>query len=176
MADLFSPRRADGRAEWRVIHDHAATLPYGTDVTFDTIAELLDSPERARAHRAVRRCNTEFVRAGTPRVLGNIRGVGYRVLQPDEYVPAALNIQGQARRKMSSAVDLMRTAPLADMTAAQRDWAHRVTMVLVDNELRLRSQEQWRTDAERRLARLEQRANLSDVIEGEVINPPPDPS
>lgn len=170
MSDLFSPRRPDGRAEWRVIHDHAADLPYGTDLTFETIAELLDTEERARAHRAVRRCNQEFVREGTPRVLGNVRGHGYRVLQPDDYASTALNIQGQARRKMSSAVDLMRAAPTADMTASQREWAHKVTMVLVDNELRLRSQEQWRKDAERRLARLEKRAQLTtEVVDGEVI-------
>jgi hypothetical protein len=51
------------------------------------------------------------------------------------------------------------------MTPAQRHWAHQVTMVLVDNELRLRSQEQWRKDAERRLAELEKRAGLTIVPE-----------
>jgi hypothetical protein len=103
-------------------------------------------------------------------VLGNIRGVGYRVLQPGEYASQALNIQSQARRKMTNAVDLMRVAPLEEMTPAQRHWAHQVTMVLVDNELRLRSQEQWRKDAERRLAELEKRAGLTivpEIIAGE---------
>ena len=160
MTDLFSPRRPDGRAEWRVVYDYAVNLPYGTDVTFKQLAELLDTDDRARAHRAVRRCNKQFTEEDKPRVLGNVRGVGYRVLQPSEYAPAALNIQKQARRKMSSAVDLMRTAPLADMTPGQREWAHRVTMVLVDNELRLRQNEQWQKDAESRLAELERRAGV----------------
>jgi hypothetical protein len=164
MTDLFSPRRPDGRAEWRVIHDHALELPYGDDLTFGDIAKLLDDDDRARAHRAVRRCNQQFTRESTARVLGNVRGAGYRVLRPSDYAPAALAYQVQARRKMTSAVDLMRAAPLNDMSPGQRDWAHKVYLVLCDNELRLRTQEQWQSEAERRLAELERRAGIPPTI------------
>lgn len=168
MTDLFSPRRPDGRAEWRVIYDHAVKLPYGSDLAFEQITELLEDDDRARAHRAVRRCNVEFTREEIPRILGNVRGVGYRVLRPSDYAPAALAYQTSARRKMSNAVDLMRTAPLNDMTPGQRDWAHKVYLVLCDNELRLRSQEQWQSEAEKRLAELERRAGIQPVIEVEA--------
>lgn len=168
MTDLFSPRREDGRAEWRVLYDATVNLPYSTDVPFERIAELLDTDDRNRAHRAVGRCNKQFMQEGKPRILGNVRGTGYRILQPAEYAPAALAYQKQARRKMTNAVDLMRTAPLNDMTATQRNWAHKVTMVLVDNELRLRSQEQWQTAAEKRLAELERRMGITaEVIDVE---------
>jgi len=79
MADLFSPRRPDGQSEWRVIHTAALKLTYGSDLTFDEIAKLLDTDDRSRAHRAVRRCNQQFVRENIPRVLGNVRGAGYRL-------------------------------------------------------------------------------------------------
>jgi hypothetical protein len=164
MTDLFSPRREDGRAEWRVIRDIAAEMPYGADLSFDEIAKVLETDDRARAHRAVRRCNQQFTRENIPRVLGNIRGVGYRVLRPSDYAPAALAYQLQARKKMTNAVDLMRTAPITDMTPGQRDWAHKVYLVLCDNELRLRSQEQWQSEAEKRLAELERRAGIQPVI------------
>lgn len=164
MADLFSPHRADGRAEWRVVYEYAVDLPYGTDVKFAQLTELLETDDLERVYRAVRRCNRQFTQEGKPRVLGNVRGTGYRVLQPADYAPAALSIQRQARRKMSTAVDLMRTAPLHDMTPSQREWAHRVTMVLIDNELRLRSHEQWQQEAERRLAELERRAGVPEMI------------
>ena len=166
MTDLFSPRRPDGRAEWRVVYDATVNLPYGTDVPFKLIADLLETEERARAHRAVGRCNRQFIHEGLARVLGSVRGVGYRVLQPADYAPVALGYMKGARRKMTTAVDLMRTAPLNDMTASQRDWAHKVTMILVDNELRLRSHEQWKNDAEKRLAELERRMGITaEVIE-----------
>jgi hypothetical protein len=169
MTDLFSPRREDGRAEWRVIHDAAAGLPYGSDLSFEEIAKLLETDDRPRAHRAVRRCNQEFTREAVPRILGSVRGVGYRVLRPSDYAPAALAYQVQARRKMTNAVDLMRAAPLTDMTPGQRDWAHKVYLVLCDNELRLRTQEQWQSEAEKRLAELERRAGVMPVIEVESI-------
>lgn len=168
MTDLFSPRREDGRAEWRVVYDYALKLDYGADVTFDDLAEMLDSKDRARAHRAVRRCNQQFTREGKARVLGNVRGSGYRVLKPADYMPAAVAYQNQARRKMTTAVDLMRTAPMNDMTPAQREWAHKVTLVLMDNELRLRTQEQWQASAEQRLAELEHRAGIPPVIDIQV--------
>lgn len=164
MPDLFSARRPDGRAEWRVIYDHAVNLPYGTDLGFDVLCGLLDSDDHNRVHRAVRRCNRQFTDEAKPRVLGNVRGIGYRVLQPADYAPTALHMQRSARRKMTSAVDLMRTAPLDDMTAGQKEWAHRVTMVLMDNEIRLRSQEQWQKTAEQRLAELERRAGLRPEV------------
>lgn len=164
MADLFSPRRPDGRAEWRVVYDAVATLPYGTDVKFSDLAEWLETDDRARAHRAVRRCNRQFTQESKPRILGNVRGYGYRVLQPTDYAPAALALQRSARRRMTNAVDLIRTAPLKDMTPTQREWAHRVQMILIDNELRLRAQEDWQHDAEQRLQELERRAGVPETV------------
>jgi hypothetical protein len=169
MSDLFTSRRPDGRSEWRVIYDHALTLTYGADVTFDEITKLLDTGDRARAHRAVRRCNVQFTREAQPKILGNVRGTGYRVLRPTDYAHAALAYQTQARRKMTTAVDLMRTAPIHEMTPAQQDWAHKVTLVLMDNELRLRSQEQWQQSAEQRLAELERRTGIPPDITVEPI-------
>lgn len=163
--DLFSPKRPDGRAEWKVIYDEVIGLSYGAEVEYTDIAKWLDTEDREVAYRAVARCNKQFTQESKPRVLGNVRGKGYRVLKPSEYTPAAIGMQKKARRRMTTAVDLMRAAPLTDMTSGQREWAHRVTMTLMDNELRLRSQEQWRDDAERRLKELEQRVGVSEPID-----------
>lgn len=169
MADLFSARRPDGRAEWRVVYDHAVKLSYGADLSFDDIAKLLDTDDRSRAHRAVLRCNKQFTRENIPRVLGNVRGVGYRVLKPSEYATAAIALQVQGRKKVSNALDLMRTAPINDMSPQAQEWAHKVTLVLMDNDLRLRSQEQWQQAAETRLTELERRAGVpTAVIDGEI--------
>ena len=171
MADLFSPKRPDGRAEWRVVYDHAIKLAYGADLSFDEIAKLLDTDDKPRAHRAVMRCNKQFTRENIPRVLGNVRGVGYRVLKPSEYATAAIALQVQGRKKVSNALDLMRTAPINDMNPQAQEWAHKVTLVLMDNDLRLRSQEQWQQAAETRLTELERRAGLpAAVIGGEIEN------
>jgi hypothetical protein len=171
MTDLFSAKRPDGRAEWRVVYDEILKHPYGHAMSFEELGQLLDTDDRNRIHRAVGRCNRVLARESVPKILGNVRGTGYRILQPGEYTGQALNIQSQARRKMTGAVDLMRAAPLDDMTPAQKQWAHQVTMVLVDNELRLRSQEQWRNDAENRLQQLERQAGIAsepEIVDGET--------
>ena len=169
MADLFSPRRPDGRAEWRVVYEHAISLSYGSDLSFDEIAKLLDTDDRPRAHRAVLRCNKQFTRENIPRILGNVRGAGYRVLKPSEYATAAIALQVQGRRKVSNALDLMRTAPINDMSPQAQEWAHKVTLVLMDNELRLRSQEQWQQTAEQRLTQLERRAGIPPAVIGGAV-------
>ena len=157
MTDLFTPRRADGIAEWRVVYNHTIELPYGTPVTFTDLAAWLEDGSRDRAYRAVARCNRQFGREGLARILGSNRPAGYRVLRPEDYAPLALNYQQQARRRISRAVIVLECAPVADMSQAHRDWAHKVTMILRDNELRLRSQEAWRQEAEARLTALERK-------------------
>lgn len=164
MTDLFSPRRADGRAEWRVIYDHAVGLPYGSSLTFEQIASMLGTDDRDRAYRAVARCNRQFTHENKPRVLGGVRGMGYRVLQPSEYTPMAMGYQKRARRSLTTAVDIMRAAPLEDMNPSQREWHHKIAMVLMDNEMRLKSQEQWQKEAEARLEELEQRMGLRPKV------------
>ncbi len=167
---LFTPRREDGRAEWRVIADHALTLDYGDELTFGTIAELLGTDDRDRAYRAVRECNRKFLDDRTPRALRGVRRVGYRVLAPGDYAPQALAEKAAARKKMTGAVDLMRSAPLADMTPGVRAWANTVTMSLVDHELRLMGVEERAGFAEQRIAELERLAGIRApvTVPGEV--------
>ncbi len=161
MAVPFTPRRADGRAEWRVVYDLAKDLPYGRELTYTDIATALGAENtvntRNRIHRAVKRCNDQFIAENRPRVLGSIRGVGYKILEPAEYTSTAIALRKRAAKTITSASDLMRTAPLDDMTPAQRDWAHKVTMVMMDFENRFRSSDERHADAEQRLRDLEER-------------------
>src|SRR5215217_6520063 len=103
MTDLFATKRADGRAEWKVIYDKISKLAYGDQITFEELKQMLDTDDRNRIHRAVGKCNRVLTRENTPRVLGNIRGIGYRILEPADYTPQALAIRKQAQRRMSSA-------------------------------------------------------------------------
>lgn len=163
MTDLFSARRADGRAEWRVVYDATVDLDYDATVSYQEIADALGADcdgERNRLHRAVRRCNQQFTRERKPRVLGNVRGEGYRVLAPGDYAMTAVSMRRRASRTVSSAVELMRTAPLDDMTAEQRNWAHRVTMVMLDHENRFQTFDERQDEAERRIREIEKKVGI----------------
>lgn len=166
LTSLFSPRRPDGRSEYRVVYDETSGLPYGATITFGRLGELLETRDRGRIYKAVARCNLQFTRDGLARYLGSNRGTGYRVLRPEEYTPAALLVQKEAARKQGKAVAIAQLAPTEDMTAKQRNWHHTVTMVLIDNELRLRNHDHRLAELERqnaaaRLAELERRAGIT---------------
>ena len=157
---LFTARRADGRAEWKVVYDRVVSMEYGDPLTFTELAEMLTTPDRTRAYRAVRECNRQLLKsAAVPRYLVPERGRGYRVLRPQDYTPTALAKKDAATRKLTEAVDLLRSAPLNEMSPAARAWAEAVTMHLADHELRLMNMEQRQVFAEARLAELEQRVS-----------------
>jgi len=159
---LFQARREDGRAEWKVIFDHVLQLGYGDELSYGTIAGLLGTDDRQRAYRAVRECNRHLrgEDSQVARYLGSARGSGYRVLHPGDYSHAALAQRDSAARRITSAVDIMRSAPLDDMTPAQRHWANQVTLHLVDHEVRLMGIEARAGYAEQRIAELERRAGI----------------
>jgi len=157
----FRAKREDGRAEWKVVYDHVTALPYGAMVSYGKIAGLLGTDDRLRAYRAVKECNRQLLRALVPRYLATVRGQGYQVMTPEEYAPAAIALKDAATRRMSTAVELMKAAPLDDMTPAARAWAEAVSLHVADHELRLMGMEARQQFAEARLAELERRAGVS---------------
>jgi hypothetical protein len=130
MSGLFKPKRPDGRAEWKVVFDIVKDAEPGRIIIYAELAAALESDSRDRIHRAVRRCNRELWRIRN-RSLGNLRGVGYRLLLPTEHEDQALEFQGSARRKVSSAVSIMKAVDLAMMSNSERDRALRVSALLV---------------------------------------------
>lgn len=167
----FQPKRDDGRAEWKVVYDRVLAMGYGDRLTFGELAELLGTRDRGRAYRAVRQCNGHLLKSSSvPRYLVPRRGTGYEVLRPEDYTPAAIARKDAATRRLSEAVELMKSAPLDELSPAARAWAEAVTMHLADHELRLMGMEARQVFAEARLAELERHAGLGPppVVPGRV--------
>jgi hypothetical protein len=114
MRKPFTPLREDGRPRWKVIFDMAVAADYGDTITYDEIAEELDTDDRKiayrEAHKAVRHLwETE------QRSLGVIPDVGYKVLRPDEHMDQAMGFKKQSRRKLGNAVAVMHSTNLAKL-------------------------------------------------------------
>jgi hypothetical protein len=159
---LFSPKRADGRAEWKVVWDETTSLQFGDELPFTRLAELLETDDRQRICRAVRECNRHLLNGESPvpRFLSSVRGKGYRVIMPGDYASVAMAAHKSATRKLGGAVELMDAAPLEEMTPAARYWATQVSMVLLDHHRRLLSSDERQARAEARIARLEKHAGI----------------
>lgn len=127
----FKAKRADGRPEWRVVYDHVVdhTAP-GDTVPYAVLGSLLVAETRPQIYRAVAQANKKL-RDKAQRSLQVVREVGYRVLKPEEHEHQASDYQMQARRRVSTAVSVMRATDLKSMTPEARNWALQVTAGLV---------------------------------------------
>lgn len=166
MAALFTAHREDGKAEWRVLAEHVATLDYGTELTFAQLFELLDTSDRSRVYRVVREANRQLVKPKSPvrRYLGSVRGIGYKVLLPTDYTPAALAKRDSAHNRINDGLALLQSAPLDELPPGARRWAQQVTLHMADMRFRLMSMEDRQTYADERIARLERMAGLREPV------------
>jgi hypothetical protein len=161
MSALFSAKREDGRAEWRVIFDYVENLEYGTQVTFDEFMTLLGTEDKTRVYQAVGSAKRKLW-AKAQRSLDVVRGVGYRVLQPEEHELQAGGYQRTARRRLNNAVAVMQATDISRMEPKARDWVLQVTagMVLMarsidDHQRRLAKHEDLIAELAKRITKLE---------------------
>ena len=126
MSGMFSAKRADGRAEWRVVFDHVENLEHGTLIPFETFAELLETDEKPRIYAAVSAANKKLW-GKAQRSLGVQRGRGYRILKPEEHELQAGGYQRSAKRRLSNAVSVMKATDLSQLDDMKRNWVMQVT-------------------------------------------------
>jgi hypothetical protein len=126
----FKPKREDGRALWQVVFDAVHTDPPDTMYSYDQIGRLIEADEKHDIYSAVGRCNRELWKRAQ-RSLQNVRGVGYRMLKPQEHEVQALDYQDRGRRKMKNAVAIMRATDLAALNDLERTHVLQVESVLV---------------------------------------------
>lgn len=126
----FTPKREDGRALWQVVFDAVHADPPNTIYTHDDIGRLIETDKKHDIYSAVGRCNRELWKRAQ-RSLQNVRGVGYRMLKPQEHEVQALDYQERGRRKMKHAVAVMRATDLSALNDLERTHVLQVEAVLV---------------------------------------------
>lgn len=124
-AGLFSARRPDGRAEWRVVFDLAVTMEPGETLTHDQLRAELDTDDMQRVYRAVGGANTRLWK-DRRRSLASVPGTGYRMLHATEHEVQADDYRKQGRRKVGKAVAVMDAVDLDAIPDSQREWAVKV--------------------------------------------------
>jgi hypothetical protein len=126
----FTPKREDGRPLWRVVFDAVHEAPPDTVYRFTDIAALIETNRKSDVYSAIGRCNRELWRR-SQRSLRNVRGIGYRMLKPQEHELQALDYQHAGRRKMKNAIAIVRATDLAALNDPERTHVLQVESVLV---------------------------------------------
>jgi hypothetical protein len=124
-AGLFDAKRADGRAEWRVVFDLVADFEFGQTITYEALLEALGTTDKGRVYKAVGRANHELWRT-RQRSVAVVRGIGYRMVKPTEHEILANSYRRQARRRVGNAVEVINAADLNFMSDSERDWHAKV--------------------------------------------------
>ena len=123
---MFNPKRSDGRSEITVIYDHLQGMSPGDTVSMQELMDLLGTADKHRVYAAVIGAGKRL-RRNHKRSVGNVRGVGYRMLRADEHELQADLHKTKGRRQISTAVSVMKATDLSALNPQQQNWALRVT-------------------------------------------------
>lgn len=131
MSHLFTPKRADGIAEHRLVADFVLEHAIGDTITYKHIAALLGHEEvdRRRLQTIARRANREL-RRNHQRSLEAVVNTGYRILHPSEHVMQARRYQDRSRRSMKTGVQVLRATDLNQLSVAEQQQTVAAMMVM----------------------------------------------
>lgn len=125
MTAPFTPRRADGRALWRVGFDFIADgldngrFREGDLLTHDQLAGAMEIERSDYYYGTVTKVRTELQKERN-RDLVPVRGKGYQLVTGLAQVDHGKAQHRSARRKMSKAVATVSTADLTGLSSAQQ--------------------------------------------------------
>jgi hypothetical protein len=120
----FTPSRADGRSDRRVVFEMVQHADPDTTFTYqkltDALQEGLDQPVgRDRVYRAVGSANRTLLRE-QKRYLSVVPDIGYRVISASEHLPVALIKKDKAQGYLRRGIELLRNARVDELDPTQR--------------------------------------------------------
>jgi hypothetical protein len=127
----FETNREDGRACWKVIYDevvgkiHADQLKIGDILPHDTLRNLLAKEEQVSYSQSVLRAAKELLKKHK-RSLQVVRGVGYQLIAGVDQGKQGQTHSTRARRNLSRAVEIVKSADRSVMSREDQRWADRV--------------------------------------------------
>ncbi|SRR6266487_1946655 len=117
---MFTPKREDGRAYWRVAFDHFSSVPAGSIVSHNELLTLLETDDRGLLYASVGRAAKEL-RRRSQRDIAVVRGKGYRILLASEHVSKAENHKDRAERQLKTATEVVDATDLSALSITERD-------------------------------------------------------
>lgn len=109
-----------------ILADSIASLNYGDIIDHEQIEQLLGCDKESSAYaNAVSKAKKKLRREHSL-AIESIRGVGYRVVKPDDYTEYALGYYKRGIHTMENGRDYLRNAPTRDMSPEARETFRRV--------------------------------------------------
>jgi uncharacterized coiled-coil protein SlyX len=144
--------------EWRVIYDHAATVPIDGVITYERLDTLLGRGFRSD-RSPVYRAQKEMLEANR-RTLVNVPRVGYRVARANEHAGLAGGQRRKARRAMTKAVRIVDGTDRSRLTSDETRRLDALEHNLKRQALMLRKTDARVAVVEKEVARSDDRMDL----------------
>lgn len=106
------------------LYDEIMGRGYGKTLSHEEIAFILGEREGSTQYRSlVSSVQKKLIESG--KMIENVRGVGYRIIYPDEYTGQSVKCVMSGARKIDSGAKMLRYAPVKDMTVLGAQEYHR---------------------------------------------------
>lgn len=109
-----------------VLVEAISALQYGDIIKHDAIAELIETPYKSAKYNSIITQAKKKLLKEHGIVIENIRGDGYRLINPDDFTQASLRHYKRGFREMQKGSDTLEYAPVKNMTQEGRDTYRRV--------------------------------------------------
>ena len=125
MSRPFTTSRDDGRSRATVAMECVIGHTLGDLVSYDELVDALQDGDdetitRRHVHMAVTGMRRRLVREHQRAVI-TVRGVGYRVAEPDQFKAVVNGRQRRSQVQLTHAREIMQHAPYQDMSPVVRD-------------------------------------------------------
>lgn len=107
------------KKKWELLFEAISQLDYGMVIPHENISKILHESYGSQKYNSyVQRAKKELLKIGKD--IESVRGQGYRVLEPDQYIDKAVQAHKQGFDKLKKGNDIIQFAPQKDMSAEGR--------------------------------------------------------
>jgi len=105
----------ENEKKWEILYDLVMGKNYGVLITHNEISHCLDVPyESPKYYATIAHAKKVLLTQG--RIIESVRGVGYRVVEPDDYTLLSVTYFKRGFSRLEKANDLLAYAPTKKMS------------------------------------------------------------
>lgn len=115
----------DRKDKIKALVDKVSSMNRGDVITYEEIAQVIEDSHGSTTYNdVVQAAKKHLVTDGN--LLENVRGVGYKLTNPDDYTYQGVKLVKAGARRIDRGVKVMRYAPVNEMSGIAREAHNRV--------------------------------------------------
>lgn len=122
---IIKTKKENKKQIWEVMLEEFNQFTYGDTITHNRLERITGVSRNSGYYRSAIAKVKKIMQAQS-KMIASVRGEGYRIVEPNEYVYHSASKVSSSCRKMKQALDIQLSAPVDKMTDADRNISQRV--------------------------------------------------